>query len=147
VLWIVVVYSSQLILIYFIVGLLSSLSSMNVNGNSIVGSIPLSTGIFFPNYFFAKVLVTRMSSRIGSLTVLTSLDFGNNKMTGTIPSTIGCLCIYECATDITHSHYFSFAFFNPGLLTLMISLNLNSNMFRGALPTTLGMYLNIEMNW
>ncbi|KAI2505059.1 hypothetical protein MHU86_9415 [Fragilaria crotonensis] len=73
------------------IGLLTQLTYLDVEGNSLSSTIPSEIGLLTQLTkldISRNALTSTIPSEIGLLTLLTELDFSNNQLTGTIPSSL-----------------------------------------------------------
>ncbi|KAI2505057.1 hypothetical protein MHU86_9413 [Fragilaria crotonensis] len=73
------------------IGLLTQLTYLDVEGNSLSSTIPSEIGLLTQLRkldISRNALTSTIPSEIGLLTLLTELDFKNNELTGTIPSSL-----------------------------------------------------------
>ena len=104
------------------IGLLTSVSNLDLSGSGLAGSIPVS---------------------IGRLTNLNNLNFSNNALEGSIPSSIGRL---------TNLHYLDLSFNrltgsipqSIGTFPLLIWLSFQSNQISGTIPASVGQLSSLK---
>ena len=121
------------------IGLLSSLSFINLSSNSLAGTIPSSIGNLNDLAYLdlsKNSLSGTITAEIGRLTLLSFISLSDNNLTSTLPSALGKLAnLVEMHLD-TNRVYGSIPSSLP-LLRNLKALSLSHTLITGSLPSAL----------
>ncbi|KAG1360815.1 LRR receptor-like serine/threonine-protein kinase EFR [Cocos nucifera] len=126
----------------------SKLRILFINGNNLAGVLPNSISNLSTNMqqldFGDNQVSGSLPSDIGNLRSLVLLAMGPNLLTGIIPSSLGNLNLLH-ALDM-HENYFSSQIPSSlGNISQLNSLYLGGNILRGSIPTHLGNCRNLQL--
>ncbi|KAI3799578.1 hypothetical protein L1987_34877 [Smallanthus sonchifolius] len=130
------------------------LGVLDLGYNQLRGVFPESFGNLSTTLYFLSVASNHfsggLSSSIGNLSSLTSLELSSNQLTGTLPATIGNLANLR-RLDVTNNSFSGNIPDSLGNLSLFVDLYLTSNQFNGTIPSSLGnctrlIRLNLDRN-
>ncbi|NHF58986.1 hypothetical protein FK220_006525 [Flavobacteriaceae bacterium TP-CH-4] len=123
-----------------------NITSINLNSNNLVGSLPTSLGglsNLTSLVLSSNLLEGPIPEQLGQLSSLTSLSLNACRFSGAIPSELGQLT--NLTSLILHANQLSGAIpAELGQLTNLITLSLYSNELTGTIPAALGGLSNLQ---
>ncbi|KAM3751920.1 hypothetical protein ACB098_04G148300 [Castanea mollissima] len=126
-------------------GMLSSVSGLDLSSNHLIGAIPASFGNLSnltTLHLFENQLSGSIPKELGMLSSVNDLDLSSNNLTGTIPNSL------ENLSNLTilyldHNQLFGSIPKELGMLSSLCDLSLSTNNLTGIIPASLGNLSNL----